>query len=170
MNNLLYEPDLEIKSEADFQSRILDICRQLLENQSLKFTCLEGFGFDLCFFIDYPKGPGVRFLELKHNRGQRNGGVGIGNSSGHGAQINLLLKPDCELSIFNSCIRWALMDSTLSHGSERFALFDCFQAKTAVMAGVRPGKQNNLSTARMKNWYLHWNEFIEELQRFLLNG
>jgi len=164
------EPDTEITCEADFQNEVLNVCCQTLESHSLKFSYFEGFGLDLGFFIQIPFGTRIRFIEIKQNRGQRNGGIGIGNSQGIGAQVDLLIKPDSELTMLNQSIQWAIMDCLLPVGSDRFALFDNAQAKSAVMAGAGRGKQNNLSIHKLKRYYVKWPQFVEQLQAFILNG
>jgi hypothetical protein len=109
---------------------------------ALPFVLVPHFGLDIALFFERDGRRHLILLEAKAFGGQRPVGVGFGNSQGEGPQVDILLCEDRLLTLFDSCVRWALADATQPVGSARYGLFTSAEMKASVMAGVGRGKQN----------------------------
>lgn len=126
-----------------------EICKMLdkkkTEGTLTTYFVLERFGLDLTVAMKRSDNRcSSRLLELKAFVASRQGGVGIGNQSGEGSQIDLLLLDADQLNVCDEFIRWLLIDGTRPRTTARFAFFGMKAAKNAAMGTVRKGKQNNL--------------------------
>lgn len=156
----------EVYPEAIFQRAVVSLFRDILTDAGQPFALLEGFGLDVAVF----SGNKVRLFEVKAYGGQRQGGVGFGDRHGNGAQVDLLLCDDKNLSLFDTTIRWVYADGTQSPGTARYALFTCTQAKNWAMANtVCRGKQNNLRISALRDGLMSWTELCSRIRGFLLD-
>ena len=149
-----------------------EICRILDEKKAqgtlLAYFVLEHFGLDLTVAIKWSDNRrSIRLLELKAFVGSRQGGVGVGNQSGEGSQIDLLLLDNRQMSVCDEFMRWLLVDGTEPTTTARFAFFGMKTAKNAAMGTVKKGKQNNLRVAQLTEEALTWNEVSRNLEQFL---
>jgi hypothetical protein len=171
------EPDI-IKGhnpEETLQRAIKEeICKILDEKKTdgtlTTYFILERFGLDLTVVIKWSDNRcSIRLLELKAFVASRQGGVGIGNQSGEGSQIELLLLDADQMSVCDEFVRWLLIDGTRPRTTARFAFFGMKAAKNAAMGTVRKGKQNNLKVNQLMEEALTWNELSTNLKQFLVS-
>lgn len=161
----MLEP-IKVYPEAVFQAAIVSVARGILTNAGRPFEILDGFGLDVAVFSS----DRVRFFEVKAFGGQRVGGVGFGDRHGNGAQVDLLLCENKNLSLFDTLIRWVYADGTEPPGSARYALFTCAKAKNSAMANtVCRGKQNNLRLSALRGGLVPWAELCAQVRAFLLD-
>lgn len=128
---------------------------------------VQKFGLDLAVFVNTANGPRCFFIEAKSNGGQRQGGVGFGNGRGEGPQVELLLCSEDQLVVLDTCVRWAMVDATMSVGADRYALLNCTEARGAAMGGVARGKQNNFRLSALRPRLVSWSAFCSDLTTFL---
>ena len=171
------EPDIlkGYNPEETLQRAIKEeICKILdkkeAEGTLMTYFVLERFGLDLTVVMKWSDNRClIRLLELKAFVGSRQGGVGIGNQSGEGSQIDLLLLNVRQMSLCDEFIRWLLIDGTRPRDTARFAFFGMMTAKNAAMGVVRKGKQNNLRVNQLMEEALTWNELSRNLEQFLVS-
>lgn len=154
--------------ELSLHNAIVAEVRRLLTQAGVKFLLLEEFGLDIAVFIQRDSRNYARFIEVKAFVGSRGGGVGFGNGTGKGSQVDLLLHSPQELQIVDSSIRWILGMGAIPAGSPRYAMFTNTQAKKASMGGVARGKQNNLRVSDFQKQLITWDDLSKILYRFLL--
>jgi hypothetical protein len=162
--------------EAVLQSAVVSEIRRMMQQALVPYVLLERYGLDVSVFLLHPDGPRFRQIELKVHTGQRQGGVGLGNGSGRGVQVDLLYdaarerprSPD-ELRLLDASIRWVLAYGLEPEGTARFAWFNCSEAKAAVMGGVRPGKQHNLRIGSLVDKKRTWPQLLDSIREFLLS-
>lgn len=131
---------------------------------------MESFGLDLAVVVKWPDGSSsFKLLELKAFVGSRQGGVGVGTSSGQGSQIDLLMLDDEQLDLCDEFIRWIFVDGTEPEGTKRYAFFATSNAKNATMGTVLRGKQNNLRVSDLRKNLISWNELLAQLEQFLIS-
>lgn len=162
------EPEIALgkNPEQSFQQALMAEIRSLLTQDVSNFILVESFWVDIAAFIEMDGHNYVRMIEVKAFVGNR---LGIGNGSGKGSQIDLLIHSPEELKVVDSSIRWVLGMGTLPKGSPRYAIFTSVQAKDAAMGeGVTRGKQNNLRVADFESQLITWDELIRMLRQFLL--
>ncbi len=82
--------------------------------------------------------------------------------------MDLLLREDDSLRQLRSVIMWILGDSSRRTGEQRYAFFDCIEAKASAYGGVELTKQNNLNATKLLKRGLTWEELSDSLGRFLL--
>jgi len=171
------EPDIKQGSnpEKTFRESVIEALRDILDRKRtagllIDYFILQDFGLDIAVFMKWPDNSStVRFFELKAFVGSRQGGVGFGNSQGKSPQVDILLLENSQLNIANQFILWLLVDGTKSNGSNRFVIFDNIQARNAAMGGVKRGKQNNFRINTLINNATTWNNFLKELENFLIH-
>lgn len=134
----------------------------------MSFVILEGFGLDIVVFIQKEERHFVKFIEVKTFVGSRGGGVGFGNGSGRGSQVDLLISAMSEPSITEPHIRWVLGNGSLPKGSARYAIFTTSQANEASMGGVARGKQNNHRVSDFQYKMISWEDLVLRIDQFLL--
>jgi hypothetical protein len=150
--------------EEELERLVEVICKTAAEH----FVIHKHIGLDLLVFITaYPR-PRVRMIEAKAFNAQRPGGVGFGDNSGKGPQVDILLSAPSELRIMDQTVRWALADATMPVGTERYAFFNCTTASQAAMNGVARGKQNNFSVSMLKPHMTTWDTYCDLVETFLL--
>jgi hypothetical protein len=170
MRAMTVEPEIVQgeQPEDTLQKAIVMEIRSLLDRAACRYVLLENFGLDIAVFIQDRNQQHTYFLELKAFVGSRGGGVGFGNRSGQGLQVDLLLCSEQELQVVDSCIRWVLVDGTRQWGTKRYAMFTCIEARQAVMGRVARGKQNNLKVNAFADRLLSWDQLSATLGEFLL--
>lgn len=161
------EPDLSA-GEASLRKAVLTEIQAILETTGRPCLLLTDFGLDICVWMESGGQVTTRFIELKAFTGGRQGGVGFGNGSGKGSQVDMLIMGESDLALLESSTRWIVADATLPAGSERFAIVSATVAKRAAMNGVARGKQNNLRMTAFRPHVLKWHSFLECLRDFLL--
>lgn len=122
--------------------------------------------FDIAVQVLAPKSRTVH-VEVKSYGGQRQGGVGFGNRSGEGPQVDLLID-ERRAASRDQDVLWAFADATKPFGSERYALLSCSEARCAAMGVVARNKQNNFRLSYFKNHWTGWTEFSDKLIAFIL--
>ena len=144
--------------ETVLQRVVVSEIRSIMQHSPFPYVVLERFGLDVSVFLLPSEGPRFRQIELKVHMGGRPGGVGFGDQSGNGCQVDLLhdAARDCprtadELRVLDASIRWVLAYGLEPEGTARFAWFTCSEAKQAAMGVVRRGKQNNLRISSLEN-------------------
>lgn len=144
------------------------LSRMKSDGSLIEYFILDKFGLDLAIFIKRFDGSyTVRLFEIKAFTGSRQGGVGFGNQSGEGSQVDLLLLPKEQMILADEFIRWILVDCTKPKGTPRYAIFSSREAKIAAMGGVKRGKQNNLRVNELMRNAVPWDQLSNELKRFL---
>ncbi len=83
-----------VRNEDEFTDRVMDEVSSILSQAGLEYEIFKNFGLDIAIFIFRDQQITSKFLEMKVFRGHRPSGVNIGNASGHGTQMDLLLKGD----------------------------------------------------------------------------
>jgi len=169
------EPDISQGSnpEKTFREAVIKALENLLNQKKtagslVEYFILQDFGLDIAVFMKWSNNRfTVRFFELKAFVGSRQSGVGFGNPQGKGSQVDILLRGNT-LNLANQFIRWLLVDGTKSNGSERFVIFDNIQAKNAAMSGVEIGKQNNFRIETLVKNAITWDDFLQEVEKFLI--
>jgi hypothetical protein len=159
------EPEI-VYPEEQFEIALDGIIRTGLSGD-VPITMVRRFGLDLAVFVHQSGASRVVFIEAKSYGGQRQGGVGFGNSVGQGPQVEILLSSVDQLAILDNHMRWAFADATQPPGAARYALLTCSQARGTAMGGVAKGKQNNFRISSLKAHSLTWPIFCENLLAFL---
>lgn len=126
---------------------------------------VPGAGFDIAVQVLSSELRTVQ-VEVKSYGGQRRGGIGFGNGKGSGPQVDLLIDAECA-SLRDQDVRWAFADATRQHGSARYALLTCSDARAVAMGGVARSKQNNFSLAALREHWITWHAFWDRLMDFL---
>jgi hypothetical protein len=156
-----------IENERSLDDALVAAIRVRLKQGDVDASVLPRFGLDVAVFIRHATGTRVRFVEAKCFSAAA-GRVGIGNAGG-GTQVEMLLRPAEELAIINGAVRWVLVDRIRPQGSRRYAIFDCLAVRAAAAGGVvGRGKRNNLRISAFSDWYVTWNEMIEQVVEFLV--
>lgn len=156
-----------VKSERDFQKVIVELIRNLLDGRNADYILLERFGLDISVILRNRKFFEFVFFELKYFCGYRPGGVGFGNGSGEGSQVDILIQDESRMRIFDSSIRWILFDSTKKTCDPRFAFFSCEEAKKAAMGEVSYGKQNNINLNKLRTQFITWPLLVDRITNFI---
>ena len=126
------------------------------------------FGLDIAVFLEEVGPPQPLFVEVKSYSGKRQGGVGFGNGSGEGPQVDRLVGDASAL--FDSYIRWAFVDATQPVGVDRYAFLTCSAALAAVMGVVARGTQNNFTLATLRPHFVGWQAFSEQFLEFFASA
>jgi hypothetical protein len=153
--------------EAEFEAAVVGLIDAGLKRAGIRFQIVPKFGVDIALFVQGAI-PRVLFVEAKSFGGQRQGGVGFGNSKGEGSQVELLIEPPTDL--LNGSVRWVFADATQSVGAPRYAFFDCLTARSAAMGSVARGKQNNLRVSALKPHLVDWSRFCSQVLSFVGAG
>lgn len=165
---MFLEPEI-VFPEADFEREVITVCKTLLAEAEKDYVFSAKFGFDAAFFVKGQQRTYTRLLEFKSNKGARNGNVGFGNQKG-GPQVEILSHSADALMLMEPLVRWVLADSLKPYRSERYAIFDCVQAKASASGGeVRQGKQNNLRLSQLQSSMVGWDVLVNRLRDFLLH-
>jgi hypothetical protein len=167
---MIAEPNFESEKELENAIAIA------IQSASGRAVVLRGFGLDLAVFSEGIATSHARFLEIKAFS-QDNGRCGFGNGRGEGNQVRLLFdeaantpRDQSQLSVFDRTVRWVLGNRSAPIGSPRLLIFTCKQAQDAAVAGVRPGKQNNLNLSRFRDSdWITWPALIDSIVEFI-NG
>ena len=162
------EPEI-VYPEEQFERSLGAIIQTGLTGSAVS-AVVPRLGLDVAVFQKLPGGSRVIFVEVKSYGGQRQGGVGFGNSAGKGPQVDLLLSSGDQLAILDNHIRWAFADATRQPGTARYALLTCSEARDATMGSVARGKQNNFRISALEAHFLTWPVFCESLLAFLSFG
>lgn len=103
-----------ITSEEGFQKAVLEEVRHRLAACDVRCVALlESFGLDAALLLRSPScTTELRLIEFKVFNAQRPGGIGFGNGSGRGPQVDLLLIPEADLALFDGRARWCFADLT----------------------------------------------------------
>jgi len=157
-----------IAPESAFEAAVIAAVHSILTEAERCYLLVPRFGLDFAVFVESPGGVNVRLVEAKVYMAQRQGGVGFGNQQGLGPQVDILSCADAPAPLLGPTVRWILADSTLPHGTARYACFDCATAKAAAMGGVSKGKQNNLRLQIIQPGYCTWPDLLSQLKGFLL--
>lgn len=161
------EPTI-VYPEAEFEAALLDLVRACCDEKSA--AVVPRFGLDIAVFDLSDRASSAVFIEAKSYGAQRPGGCGFGNGRGEGPQAQLLLNEGPQLNVLDRFIRWAFVDATRPHGSDRFALMTCREARSAAMGLVAPGKQNNFRMSAIAPHMVAWPLFAEPLVQFVSGG
>jgi hypothetical protein len=108
---------------------------------------------------------GFRF---KAYTGQRPGGIGFGNQSGEGPQVDLLMLSDELPASPDSLVRWCFADLTLQRGQSRYSLLTCIEVKRAAMGTIGHGRQNNFRVKDVFAGSMNWLTLLDKLEEFVL--
>jgi hypothetical protein len=162
------EPQI-VAPEEKFEVALTDACKGILAGADLRYALLPRLGLDIAFLIDHPSGTRWGFVEAKSFSGQRAGGVPVGNQKGGGRQLDILLLSDAELALFDASVRWVLAHARHKPGERRYAIFTCARAKSAVMAGARRDKNNNLRSSDFASELVTWDVLLDHLRSFLIS-
>jgi hypothetical protein len=169
---MLSEPNFETEKELEnaLASAILDA---LDADDSIRAVVLPGFGLDLAVFTEKAGTARACFFEIKAPAAHH-GRCGFGNQRGEGNQIRLLYdertqtpRDQSQIRVFDPLVRWVIGNRSLSVGSPRFVFFTSKQAQDATMAGVRPGKQNNLRLSMFEHLWITWPALITQTILFV---
>jgi hypothetical protein len=86
---IVSEPD-QVYPEAVFESAISSVVHALLDGMN-GVVVVPRFGLDIAVSSEGLDGDRAALIEVKSFNGQRQGGIGFGNSRGDGPQVDLLL-------------------------------------------------------------------------------
>jgi hypothetical protein len=161
------EPTI-VYPEAAFETALLDLVRACCHAQSA--AVVPRFGLDIAVFDLSDRANSAVFIEAKSYGAQRPGGCGFGNGRGEGPQVQLLLLEGAQLDVLDEFVRWAFVDATRPHGSDRYALLTCREAKSAAMGSIASGKQNNFRMSAITPHLVTWPVFSERLVEFVRAG
>jgi hypothetical protein len=167
MAGLAFVEPYQVYPEQEFEAALSAVLEQVLTSLSVPFVLLPHRRLDIAAFFERDGRTHSVLLEVKAFGGQRQGGVGFGDSRGEGRQVDMLLCEDRLLGLFAQPVRWAFADATMDVGSARYGLFTCEEMKASVMAGVGRGKQNNFSVARLRSGLRSWPLFVSALESWV---